>query len=395
MSKPAALSLAIFGSVLLSVAAGAGEEPPVRGEGPALPYLRAVHAKVHPLWADNFLLLAASQLPKDHAINDPARRVELAIALTAKGALVDVKVAKSSGASEFDSSAMEVVRAAGSFGPAPEEVLSDDGKVHLRWAFARNDRRCSGLTVTHRELPLVDAIRALVARDRDALAIARLQATEDRDRAGATNVFARAWLDHNENSRGQPVVPVALANALAGDHRAIDRLRQTVAMAARSGDIPSGLASHPIPSCSLVKAAFAKAATDKPSEPSARASEVSDEQFLRDVESSGSTGRVLRLLDAGADGACLSLVVATAKNHAADKDDRLAAVRSLGKSDGPEVKAALKALAKEPDPEIAAQVILAETRPGAGKGAVFRLTPRLRDKSLAVRQKMLNRSAVS
>lgn len=391
MPKPATLCLSVLAALLALPSAWAGddEEPAIEGDEAALPYLRAVHAKVHPLWADNFLLLAASQLPKEHPINVPSRRVVLDVVLSAKGALLDVRVAKSSGATEFDTSAMESIRAAGTFPPATEAVLSDDGKAYLRWALARDARRCSGLSVTRRELPLAEAVRALVLRNRDALAIARLQAAEDSERAAAMDAFARAWLDRNENAKGYLDVQVALANALAGDDRGVERLRQAVAMTTMSEDIPAwglrGLAALHIPSCPLIKAALAKAPAEQPSEPAAPKLAVSDEQFLRDVEATGNRRHVLRLLAAGADGTCLSLAIATAKSRAANKDDRLAAVRSLAASDGPEVKAALKALAKDPDPDIAAQVILAESRSGTGKGAVFRLTPLLRDKSAAVR----------
>jgi TonB family protein len=389
ISKTATLLLAILGSVLPLTTAWAGDEPAVEGEEHALPYLRAVHAKVHPLWAGNFLSLAASQLPKDHPINTPSRRAELEVLISSKGTLLDARVAKTSGASEFDASAMEVVRAAGDFAPAPEEILSDDGKVHLLWTFARDDRRCSGLAITHRDLPLAEAVRALVGQTRHNLAIARLQAADDSERAAGMDAFARAWLDHNEHGKDYIDVLVALANALAGDDRGVERLRQAVAMADVSESIPKwgarGLVALKIPTCPLLKAAFAKTLAQEKGAPSSLATEPSDEQFLRDVQAKGMTFRILQLLDAGADGVCLSLAIATAKNRAANKDLRASAVLSLAHSDGPDVKAAWKTLAKDPDPAIASQAITAEARPSAGRGAMFRLTPLLRDKSVAVR----------
>jgi HEAT repeat protein len=65
--------------------------------------------------------------------------------------------------------------------------------------------------------------------------------------------------------------------------------------------------------------------------------------------------------------------------------ERLFALTSLGHSESAEAKAALKDLLKDPDPNIQSAAILAEARPSAGKGAVFRLTPMLRDRSVAVR----------
>ncbi|MBN2576392.1 MAG: energy transducer TonB [Deltaproteobacteria bacterium] len=388
MSKLAALCLAIVGSVLLSVAARAGDEPAVRGEGPALPYLEAVHAKVHPLWADNFLVLAASQLPKDHAINDVSRRVELAVVVASKGALVDVKVAKTSGSSDFDTSAMEVVRAAGNFAAAPEEVLSDDGKVHLRWAFARDDRRCSELAVTHRELPVPEAVRNMVAQGRDDAAIARLQSAKDEERTAGMDVFARAWLDRVADEKDLEL-DVALANALAGDARGAEQLRR----AATAADAPEsvaqaaarGLAALKIPVCPLVKQSLARAASEDKKTPASQGTETSDDQLARGIAAPQARDRVLRLLREGADGSCLGFGIATAKDRAAKKDHRLLAVSSLERSEGAEAKTTLRALAKDPDPAISAAAILAEARPGAGRGAVFRLIPLLRHKSVAVR----------
>jgi TonB family protein len=389
MSKPASSLLAILASILVLPAAKAADEPAVQGEGPALPYLRAVHGKVHPLWAGNFLLLAASQLPKEHPINVASRRAELEVVLSAKGALLDVKVAKSSGASEFDASAVEVVRAAGEFVPAPETALSDDGKVHLLWAFARDDRRCSALTVTHRELPLTEAVRNLVAQGRDDAAIARLRAADEAERMAGLDAFARAWLERNENGKDFIDVQVALVNALDGDSRGVERLRKAVAMAAVSEDVPKmgarGLAALKLPSCPLIKVAFGKTATGKKEAPAAPPTEMTDEEFLREFQGKGKSGRVLRLLDEGADGVCFALAIATAKNRAANRDDRTAALECLAHSEGPEVLAVLRALAKDPDPAIQALAIAGEARPGAGKGGVFRLTPFLRDKSLVVR----------
>jgi HEAT repeat protein len=74
-----------------------------------------------------------------------------------------------------------------------------------------------------------------------------------------------------------------------------------------------------------------------------------------------------------------------AKNRAAGRNDRILALSSLGHSQSAEAKAALKDVLKDPDPNIRSAAILADARPGAGKGAVFRLTPLLRDKSVTVR----------
>ena len=165
-SKRAFLLLAAGLVPPLAMGAGrawAADEPPVQGEGRTLAYLGDLHTKVHRAWADNFLAMAAARLPKDHPVNLATRAVEVELVIARGGRLLKADVATPSGSSEFDTSALDVVRENGPYGVAPEEILSDDGNVHVLWTFARDDRRCSGLRVKDAQLPLAEAVRALVA----------------------------------------------------------------------------------------------------------------------------------------------------------------------------------------------------------------------------------------
>jgi TonB family protein len=337
----------------------AGEEPAVLGEADALPYLRDLHAKVHRLWTDNFLAMAAAQLPKDHPVNTPSRVVVLEVALSPQGNVVDVKVEKTSGASEFDASAVDVVKTSSPFARVEDNLLSDDGNLHLVWTFARDDRRCSGLSITHRELPLADAVKAMVAQGRERAAISRLQGSDEAARLAGIDVLARASLDKLENDRSL-AVDVAAANALVGDTRGTERLREAAAKEP-TAPVIRGLGALKIPICPLIKDYLDKAATAEARE------------------------RFLWALGEGTEGECLAVVIAAAKNRGAGRMERLFALTSLGHSESAEAKAALKDLLKDPDPNIQSAAILAEARPSAGKGAVFRPTPMLRDKSVAVR----------
>ena len=359
MLKRATVVLALLGFLLAPAVACAGEEPDVQGDASALPYLRILHAKVHHLWADNFLAMAAAQLPKDHPINVLTREVSLDVVLSAAGKLVDVRVAKSSGSAEFDSSATDVVKASAPFDVAPDDVLSDDGKIHVLWILARDDRRCSGLTLNHRELSLADAVKAMVAQGRDGAATSRVQSAAAAERLAGVDVFARAWLDSVENDKAL-AVEVAAANAMAGDDRGAERLRKA-AEKEPTFAVVRGLAALKIPICPLIK------------------------DYLNKGNSAEARERFLWALGEGADGECLDLAITTAKNRAAGRMERTLALASLGHSDSAEAKAALKDVLKDPDPNIQAAAILAEAHPGAGKGAAFRLTPLLRDKSVAVR----------
>jgi TonB family protein len=359
MSKHATVVLALLGFLLAPAVGRAGDEPAVQGEEPSLPYLRALHAKVHRQWADNFLAMAAAQLPKDHPINAKARAVNLVLVLSPQGKLLDVQIAKPSGSTEFDSSAVDVVKASAPFEVAPDDVLSDDGKVHVLWTFARDDRRCSGLAITHRELPLAEAVKAMVAQGRDSAATAHLQNANDTERLAGIDAFARAWLDALENDKAL-AVEVAAANAVAGDDRGAERLRKA-AEKEPTFAVVRGLAALKIPICPLIK------------------------DYLNKGKTAEARERFLWALGEGAEGECLSFAVATAKNRAAGRVERVLAISSLGHSNSDEAKATLKDVLKDPDPNIAAAAILSEARPGAGKSAVFRLTPLLRDKSVAVR----------
>jgi TonB family protein len=359
MSKRATVVLTLFGFLLAPAVGRAGDEPAVQGEEPSLPYLRALHAKVHRLWADNFLAMAAAQLPKDHPINAKARAVDLEIVLSPEGKLVDVRVAKPSGSTEFDSSAVDVVKASAPFEAASDDVLSDDGKVRILWTFARDDRRCSGLSIDRRELPLAEAVKAMVAQGRDNAATARLRGAHDAERLAGLDVFARAWLDSVENDKVL-AVEVAAANAVAGDNRGAERLRKA-AEKEPTFAVMRGLAALKIPICPLIK------------------------DYLNKGKTAEARERFLWALGEGAEGECLAFAIATAENRSAGRVERTLALSSLGHSGNPEAKAALKDVLKDPDPNIAAAAILAEARPGAGKGALLRLTPLLRDKSVAVR----------
>jgi HEAT repeat protein len=155
-------------------------------------------------------------------------------------------------------------------------------------------------------------------------------------------------------------VDVAAANALAGDNRGAERLRKA-AENEPTFAVVRGLAALKIPICPLIK------------------------DYLNKGKTAEARERFLWALGEGADGECLSFAIETAKNRTATRAERILALSSLAHSEGADAQAALKDVLKDPDPNIQAAAILAEARPGAGKGAVFRLTPLLRDKSVAVR----------
>jgi TonB family protein len=335
------LATVFWGSLCLlgASAAMADDEPAIHADGRAEPYLKALHAKVHRLWTDSFLVMAEGQLPKDHPINVPSRAAELEVVLTSKGKLAQVKLGKTSGSDDFDSSAVDVIKAAVPFGAAPDEVLSDDGQAHIRWTLARDHRRCSGASIDIQTSPLDEGVPMLVAQGREDVALERLRTADPAERQVAFTRFARAWLDRAENDDSL-AVRVAVANARAGDDRGAERLRKAIAKNEQVELAGQGLRLLKTGWCTLAKAP---------------------------------------------EGECLAATIGLAKNRQAPTTERTLAIEGLGKRDEPDAKAALKELLKDSAPTIRAAAIGADARPGAGKGAVFRLTALLRDPSIEVR----------
>ena len=354
----ARVSTALFLPVLLaSTPARAAQEPAILGEGKTLVYLQGVHGKVHANWALNFLAMAETQLPKDDPINSPVREVTLEVVLAPNGSRLDTRVLKSSSVPGFDSSAIDVLENAPTFPLAPEEVLSDDGKVHLYWVFARDHRQCSGITVAHKEAPLSQAMPALVRQGRDSSAIARLKQVAATERLAGLSAFAQAWLTREATSNTDLGIQAVVALARGGSDWAGRRLSKEVPGVPEAAE---GLAALAIPVCPLIQDLLA------PATPEARQT-------------------TLRALRYGASGECLSFLETVAKDSRLPVGDRVMAIEGLKNSEGPDALATLRLLLKAGPAPVLAAAILAEARPGAGKGAVFRLIPKLKAPALPVR----------
>jgi TonB family protein len=347
----------VLPALFASTPARASEEPAIVGEGKTLAYLQSLHGKIHPAWALNFLAMAEAQLPKDDPVNSPIREVTLEVILAPNGSLLGTHVLKSSSVPGFDASAIDVLKTMAAFPLAPEEVLSDDGNAHLYWVFARNHRQCSGITVAHKEAPLPLAMAALVKQGRDSTALARIKAAEPAERLDGLTAFTKAWLSRQASEDTPLGILAMVALALGGDTDVGARLTKVLPRAPRAAE---GLAALKIPVCPLLKERLAD-------------------------ETAENRQALLLALRYGTNGECLAFLEAVAKNKQAPVADRILAIEGLRNSEGPSPLATLRALFKETSGPVLAAAILAEARPGAGKGAVFRLTPKLRDPSLPVR----------
>jgi len=105
---------------------------------PFASYLNSIHNRLHPVFADTFLV-SLDSLPFDHPMNDYKIYTSLEIVLEPKeGRIVKMGVVKTSGITAFDVGALDSVYRSQPFGQAPEAIISRDGNVYLHWEFHRN-----------------------------------------------------------------------------------------------------------------------------------------------------------------------------------------------------------------------------------------------------------------
>ncbi len=147
-------------------------------------------------WSKTFLPMATAQLPKDHAVNEPGRRVHIEQIVDIRGEPLRLTVAESSGSKEFDEAAVDVLRDLGAVGPPPAELQSDDDRIHVMWTMTRSGEQHEEAVVVDREGAIDVAVPWLLKRRRDAEAIRRLSAKARQGQAEVgLGIFARVWLD--------------------------------------------------------------------------------------------------------------------------------------------------------------------------------------------------------
>jgi TonB family protein len=348
----------------LAAAAPKGDktpEPPITATGPEGEFLKAVHARVHRRWADNFLAYATQKLPPNNPVNDPTRLATYQIVLSGDGQLASAKLIKSSGFLGFDDAAAEVLRDSVPFPRAPIGVRSDDGTVRLRWSFARDARRCSGIALERFEEPLEVAAPKLLKGDRPDEVVRRVSAA----RAGGAPIeplvttMARSWLKAMINT---PSFPVRGARLLAeeGDSAAIKWLQIAVKRPEIAVEASEALAAKKIPVCPLVKAAFGS-------------------QNWADQQNAALS------LQASGEPDCQPGLIALLKNEKAGAGPRAAAAAALGAYQDEAARNALTGAARDASPTVKAAAILASVRPGSGRAKMLGLAPHLRDPAAEVR----------
>lgn len=106
---------------------------------PFATYLNTIHNRIHPIFADSFLG-SLDGLPSSHPLANPRLVTHLEIVVGPKnGEIVKMGVVKASGVTAFDVAALDSVKRASPFGPAPSAIVSTDGNVYLHWEFHRDE----------------------------------------------------------------------------------------------------------------------------------------------------------------------------------------------------------------------------------------------------------------
>ena len=104
---------------------------------PSATYLTAIHNRLHPIFAEEFLN-ALDGLPKSHPLRNMDLGTHIEIVLNKdQGRIVRMDVTRASGVIAFDGVALRSIDRAQPFGRAPDAIVSPDGNVHIHWEFRR------------------------------------------------------------------------------------------------------------------------------------------------------------------------------------------------------------------------------------------------------------------
>jgi len=237
-AAPHAVHAAPAGRAEGALAAG---EPALGEAGPEGDYLRAVHARLHKVWHDQYLrtvsaldrVTAGEDADRQHAVGSTAGGhddVTLSVEIRWDGSVAGINVERSSGDFAFDQAAMALVKTAAPLPVAAHNLLSDDGYLHLTWTLARDERACAaGARFFRADDPLDVALPRLLAAHRFDESVRRVSAAPADEREAATDRLARLWLAMPVPSV-QADVRAASALAHLGDHRQEGRLRAGLAI---------------------------------------------------------------------------------------------------------------------------------------------------------------------
>jgi TonB C terminal/HEAT repeats len=339
--------------------------PEAPGPAPVSPaeqsYLKDLHAQVHKRWTDNFLRLVGEKLEPANPLNTADRSAEVDLVIGADGQLVSSKVSRPSGFPGFDDAIIDVLKDAVPFPQPPLAVRSDDDNLHLHWLFARDQRRCAGVAVTHFYDPIDRAVPKLLhaARREEALYRLTVARTSGQPVGPEFTLLANDWAKASLKETWA-TVRMAKPAAVRGDEDAIRWLKGALKRPDLAGDAAALLTTLKVPICPLVKSAI-------------------DGQNLLEQQTAA-VG-----LATSSDGACEPGLLRLLQNAQAPPEARAAAVTALGTIDDAAAKKAIAEALKADNLTLRAAAILAQVRPGAGRVKVIAMERTLRDPSPEVR----------
>lgn len=185
--------------------------------------------RVYPVFREGwsaFLEDCRLRLPPTDPLNSPTLETRLELQVDAGGQIVEVTRIGSSGNSDFDLVAEEVVREAGALPPPPRELLSDDDIAYVSWLFARDRRQAGVATAQLRrtEWPLEQAVPKFLEEGNLTEAARRIdKAAAAGDTGKLTTLTAR-------------LAVAVLREGLRSDDPAVQRLALDAIVAARGDD---------------------------------------------------------------------------------------------------------------------------------------------------------------
>lgn len=327
-----------------------------RTGGPEGDYLRKLHGHIHRRWADNFLRMAADKMPAINPLNQPGLQAEVDIIVAPDGQLLSAAIARGSGFVGFDDAVLEVLRDSVPFPSPIPAVRSDDDRLHARWLFARDQRRCAGVAVVRVFDPVEVALPKLLRSGRRPEALKRVAAARG---AGvhADAMFTLLATDWIRSSINEPWATVRMARMLAvrGDPEAIKWLKNAVRRPELAADAGAALVAAKVPLCPLLKAWF-------------------------DGDNWGDHQTAAIALATSPDPACAPGLTALLTNTKARPEARAAAVVALASIDNDDARKAVAAATKEDNPAaVRAAALLSQIRPKAGRPKVIAMEKYLRD----------------
>jgi hypothetical protein len=140
-----------------------GAPPPSDPRAFGHAYLEQVYDGIVEPWTQ-FLEDCRRRLPPSHPLNDPTLAATAELTIDPSGALVALAI-DGSGKDDFDAAVGGVVRDRAPYPRPLPGLLSDDGRLHLRWRFARDVRQAgvAGAEVVVVEWGIERAVPKLLA----------------------------------------------------------------------------------------------------------------------------------------------------------------------------------------------------------------------------------------